>query len=263
MRNRVIILLVLPILFWAGCDTADVSDQWATPTIRVSLLNDHTQAGLEKASALLDVELIVRSSGGRDYSPEPVTVDNNVTQEVAFDVSIPPDSLYTFTVRFTGTAGLVAEGATIHQVTLETTVIDIAVLRTSTTVPSIAFIPSEVNASTGGGTIDVTVRLYGAGQAAAGVAALIDITGSTPRPFVLLGSGEDLKINFVEGGRLNAAWQFAQDVNGIRDIATLRLARNQTSNYCLEADEDNVRVVNRNGAITPATMLGACVTITP
>lgn len=263
MKNRTVILLALPILFWAGCDAADVSDEWATPKIRVSLLDDDGQGGLEKASALLEVELLVRSSGGRDYSPEPVTVDNNVTREVAFDVSIPPDSLYTFAVRFTGSGGLVAEGATIQEVTLETTVVDIAVLRTNTTVPSIAFIPSVINASTGGGTINVTVRLYGAGQAAAGVAALIDITGSNPRPFIMDTVGDDLKINFVEGGRLYAAWQFAQDVNGVRDIATLRFSRNQTSNYCLEADEDNVRVVNRNGAITLATLLGTCVTITP
>jgi hypothetical protein len=194
-----------------------------------------------------------------------VTVDNNSTSEVVFEVSIPPDSLYTFNVRFTSEEALVAEGETMQEVTLETTVIDIAVLETSTTVPSIAFLPSEIRTSTGGGTIDVTVRLYGAGRPAAGVAALFDITGPTARPFVLEGSegsDNDLKINFVEGGRLNAAWQFAQEVQGVKDIGILRIQRNQTANYCIEADGDNIRIVDRDGAITLANLMGACVTVT-
>ncbi|HLE57058.1 MAG TPA: hypothetical protein VJB15_08245 [Rhodothermia bacterium] len=262
MRSRILISILLPLLVISGCDSAGVSE-WAAPQIRVTLIDPLPAGTVEKSSALLRVELLVRSLGGRDFSPEAVTVDNNSTSEVVFEVSIPPDSLYTFSVRFTNGAVLVGEGATLQEVTLETTVIDISVLETSTTTPSIAFIPSDVSTSVGGGTIGITVRLYGAGRPAAGVAALFDVTGPTARPFVLEGSDNDLKINFVEGGRLNAAWQFAQEVQGVKDIGVLRIQRNQTANYCIEADGDNIRVVDRDGAITLARLMGACVTVTP
>ncbi|HUF10589.1 MAG TPA: hypothetical protein VMO47_14815 [Rhodothermales bacterium] len=262
MRSRVLISILLPLLVISGCDSADVSE-WAAPEIRVTLVNPTPTGTVAKSSALLRVELQVRSQGGRDFSPEAVTVDNNSTSEVVFEVSIPPDSLYTFAVRFTNAGNLVGEGATLREVTLETTVIDISVLETSTTIPSIAFFPSDINTSVGGGTIGITLRLYGVGLPAAGVAALFDITGPTARPFVLEGSDNDLKINFVEGDRLNAAWQFAQEVQGVKDIGVLRIQRNQTANYCIEADEDNIRIVDRDGAITLARLMGACVTVTP
>jgi hypothetical protein len=254
-RNGIIWLLFL-VTVLAGCDQADVAE-WAAPQIRVSFVDGQVAAA--KSATVLQVELQILSQGGRDFSPEPVTVDNTSASQVAFDVTLPPDSAYSFTVRFTSAGKLVGEGATFQQVTLETTLVDINVLATSTTNPSIAFIPSQVSTSTGSGNIEITVRYYGGDQPKAGIAALLNITGPTPRPFTL--EGADL--NFVDGSSLNAAWQFSEDIQGVQDIGTLSVSRSQMANFCLAADENNVRVVDRSGNITSASLLGTCISVTP
>lgn len=259
-RRKGIIWLSLVVTALAGCDTADVAE-WAAPQVRVTFANPHAPTG--KSAALLRVALVVRSSGGRDFSPEPITVDNSSTSKVTFDVSIPPDSVYAFTVRFTDSGNLVGEGATLQQVTLQTTVVDITVLEPSSSTPTVAFIPSQVSTSTGSGNIQVTLRYYGSSQPKAGIAALLDVTGSTPRPFTLEGPDPGSGINFVEGTQLNAAWQFADDIEGVQDIGSLTISRGQAANFCLQAEEDNVRVVDRSGNITSAAFLGTCITVTP
>lgn len=255
-RRNAIIWISLGVMIIAGCDSASVDTEWAAPQVRVTFANPDVTTS--KSATVLQAALLVQSRGGRDFSPEPVTVDNATTSQVAFDISVPPDSIYMFSVRFTSSGNLVAEGATYEEVTLETTVVDIAVLKTSTSVPAIAFIPSKVSTSTGSGDIEITVRYYGSNQPKAGIAALLDVTGATPRPFTL--DGPDL--NLVDGGQLNAAWQFSEDVEGVRDIGTLSLSRSQSANFCVDAEENNVRVVDRNGAVTNAALLGTCITVT-
>jgi len=259
ISRRGIIWLFLVVTVLAGCDTAEVAD-WAAPRIQVTFVNPSAPAG--KSSTILQASLEVRSRGGRDFSPEPVSVDNSNTSKVTFEVSVPPDSIYAFTVRFTSSGGLVGEGATYQEVTLETTVVDITVLEPSASAPTIAFIPSQVRTSTGGGNIEITLRYYGSNQPKAGIAALLDVTGASPKPFTLSGPNPDSGINFVDGNRLNAAWQFSEDIQGVQDIGTLSLSRAQTADFCLEADENNVRVVDRSGNITAAAFLGTCIRVT-
>jgi hypothetical protein len=250
-------LFVLGTLLLPACDEGELTE-WVSPRVLVSL-TDGIDDALSKSSAILTVELEVLSEGGSDFSPEPVTVDNNTTNQVAFEISIPADAVYSFLVRFSNSGTLVGEGATVQEVTLETTVVDIDVLTRSASTPSLGFLPSQVNTSTGSGNIEITVRYYGAGTPVAGIAALFDITGSTPRAFTL--DGPDFSL--VEGRELNAAWQFGQDVQGVRDIGTLRVPRNQTADFCLEATTENIRVVDRAGAITTAGLLGTCIEVTP
>ncbi len=256
-RLRLIISCLFASLALSACDSGN-APEWASPQIRVSL-RDADVDFAAKASTILNVALDIKSRGGGDYSPEPVTVDNASQTQVAFDVTIPADSLYSFVVRFTSGSTLVAEGGTIEEVSLATSVVDIAVLTRSTSRPSLAFVPSNVNTSTGGGTLEITLRYYGAGTPVTGIAALFDVTGSTPRAFTL--EGADL--SFAEGSEFNAAWQFAGSVQGVRDIGTLRLARNQTANFCLEAGTDAVRVVDESGTVSTAALLGTCIHVTP
>lgn len=258
MKRCATFISLLMLAVATGCDTAD-NAYWANPQIRVTLADDFGTEVAGKSAVLLQVQLIVRSLGGTDFSPEPITVDNNTTREVAFEVTIPPDSVYAFAVRFTGSGRLVGEGATVQEVTLETTVIDVEVVQANGANPAIALLPSRVRTSTGSGQIDIVVRYYGADRATAGIAAQFDITGPTPRPMTV--DGPDL--NFQEGRRIDAAWQFAQDVQGVSDLATLTLSRAQAANFCVEAATANVRVVDRIGNVTNATLQGACILVTP
>lgn len=249
-----IISFALAATLLTGCDQADVSE-WASPQIRVSLSDEFAAAG--KSATVLDVVLEVKTLGGRDFSPEPITVDNATTSQVAFEVSVPADSTYIFSVRFTSSGNLVGEGATLSEVTLETTVVDITVLKANTSEPFIAFVPSEISTSVGSGSIAVAVRYYGVGRQTAGIAALLDVTGPTPRPFTIEGA----ELGFEDGGQFDAGWRFSPDVEGVQDIGTLRFSRGQSANFCVDAQADNVRLVDRDGKITTSPLHGVCITI--
>lgn len=241
-----------------GCDGAGVSDeevQFVRPTVTVHYVNARYDVA-PKGQAVVRVELTVTSASGQDFSPDPIEVDDAVDSEARFELFLPPDSEFIFQVLLTQNTELVAEGSVIQFITEASSRIDIPVI---STVGERWFVilPSDVDTRTSTDSLDLTMRYYGDEQQIVGLAARLAVNGPDPAP-----------VRFVDVDRIvendtetSLGWQFGSPVMGTQDLGTIRVPLAEASDFCLDVEEGDFKVVNRDGVIAVIGASGACVNV--
>ena len=249
----------------SSCDSNGVLDEaqdWIRPTITVHFVGDD-DAAFGKNQAILDVQLIVTTIYGTDYSPDPVRVDNTVDDQVTFEVVLPPDSVYAFRVRFLDNGQLVGEGGVLEFISEETSQVNIPVVPTGDG-SRIGVIPSILQIKTASTSVTLTIRYYGDDHGVAGIATRFAVTGANPVPVEFEPvESENPFILEIDGTNASLAWQFADPVSGINDIGTIRVPLSESADFCIEIASDDARTVDRGGDITIISGTGACIEITP
>ncbi|MEM1270154.1 MAG: hypothetical protein AAGI08_08905 [Bacteroidota bacterium] len=248
MRYLPVLLLLL-----AGCDAADPdAAAWVSPSVQVELVYPKTPA-LAKSQALWTVTLTVTSPSGDDFSPNPVTIDDAQTNQAVFDVSVPADSAYTFAVRYEREGALAAEGAALYFVDSGVGDLTIPAIVRDGSVGAFALVPSVVRVPAGT-PIELGVRYYGDGAPAAGVAAQLNVNGTSPAGLDI--TGPDLVL--PTGNEVSLAWRFEPAEPGIRALGRIT-ATAGTEDFCLDIPTAGARRVTTEGAIAALAAVGACV----
>ena len=260
MKLRALIsqLSLAGLLMVAGCDSVDVSDRHDNsirPSISVHFVNG-TESGGAKSAAILDVELVVTTLSGADYSPEPVQVDNVFESEVVFDLVLPADSVYAFLVRFVDQNDqLVGEGGALQLISETSTQVEIPVVTTGSD-PWLAIVPAEIDVPTGSGTLGLTMRYYGGSEGIAGLAAQLSETGPSPIAVEYV----DVDLVEVNGSEISLGWAFSAPLpNGVLDVGEIEVPTTSASNFCLEMNPGDAKTVNAEGVITPIGASGVCI----
>jgi hypothetical protein len=257
MRTSVVIASLACVALLSGCDSAELYDQerFVRPTVSVYFVNG-SGSSVNKNQALVDVELIVTTISGQDYSPDKVTVDNATQSTVTFDLVLPPDSVYGFRVRISENDQLTGEGGVLQLVTEESSQINIPVV-SLTTGPWLAVVPSLVNIPAGPGQIDLIMRYYGSTDDVAGIATRINVTGADPVPVDFVGAD----IIQIEGNETSLSWYVDTIASDFLDLGMITVPRSQSSEFCLEIPLGDARIVNSAGEITIIEGSGACVNV--
>lgn len=256
---------IAPVLVLAltlvGCD-GGLTNDWAQPRISVHLVNPGDTI-FAKSAAPLTVSLSVMTLAGNDFSPPDQIVDNAVDSEVTFEVTVPPDSVYSFRVEFRDGGGtLVGEGAVITEVVNETAQVVIPVVVANGNQPMIALIPSGVRSPVHSGNLDLAIRFYGTAASLSGVAAVFSIQGQGPES-ISVEAGPNVVLSVVEqsDGALSVGWQFNTPTSGNVDLGRIVIPFDRASDFCLEIAAGNARTVTPAGAITKIPATGACIEI--
>lgn len=261
MRAAAVILCLslCAAMFVVGCDSLGVttpdSSGFVHPKVSVHYVNG-TDAEIHKAQGLINVELIVTTVSGQDYSPAPVIVDDTIEDEVVFDLVLPADSVYSFRVRFVENGQLVGEGGVLQLITEESVEVDIPVVSTGDE-PMFALVPSLVMTKPISGSIDLVMRYYGDSNGIAGLAVRFSLTG--PTPVAIEFEGADIEES--SGNQVSLAWQFGQPISGINDVGTIKVPLSGVAEFCLELGLEDTRIVNRDGEITIIGGSGACIDV--
>lgn len=260
MRTGAYILAfgLMAVILVSGCDSVGIvdSERHVHPTVSVYFVNG-ADAGLGKNMATLDVELIVTTLSGQDYSPDPVSVNDAVESQVTFDLVLPPDSVFAFRVRFEEDSRLVGEGAVLQLITEESSEIRIPVVSTDNE-PWFAILPSVIDVPIAAGSISLQMIFYGGSHSVAGLAARLTATGPNPVAVEFQGGA----IVEPAGNPVSIAWQYAPPVSVVEEtVGTIKVPLSQAAEFCLEISPGDTRIVNREGEITIIGGSGACIDV--
>lgn len=255
-------------LAWLGCDAAGPDDDVVRPEIRLTFVEPVVLSeGASKApgaraalpQATYTVRLTVRNAlTGEDFSPDPITVEDSESR-ATFTLSLTPGAPYAFGVRYSEGATTVAEGGAFWFVDRATGVVEVPIVPLDPTVATVGFLPGRVVTRAGGGSVDLTLRYYGAGAPVVGLACVLGVSGVDAAD--LDWSGSDLTL--ASGDRLEAAWRWDTPVTGQVDLATLTLPLDQALDLQLVFQQGNLRVVEPGGAIAALQAVGADIEVNP
>lgn len=244
----------------SGCDSVDIADseRFVHPTVSVYFVNEEG-GGLRKNQAILDVELVVTTVSGQDFSPDPVEVNDTIESQVTFDLVLPPDSVYGFLVRFVDVENdrLVGEGGVLQLITEESAQVMIPVVLIGDE-PRFAVLPSVIDVPTSSDPVSLQMIFYGGSRSVSGLATRVNVTG--PNPVAVDFQGVDLIE--TSGNQVSLAWQFGDPISVVDDtVGTIRVPLSLTAQFCLEISSGDARIVNREGEITVIGASGACVDV--
>jgi hypothetical protein len=256
----VISLSVALAIVIAGCDSVDTTgtdDVMVHPTVSVSFVNaGHSASKDLQGQAIINVELTVTSSAGVDYSPDPVQVDDTSDDQASFELSLPPDSVFSFEARLTRNDELIAEGRVVQLISEESSEVTLPVV-VANGEPYFALIPSRLEMGIRAGTMELEMKLYGSKTGIVGLAVKMNRTGNDPADF----SVDGVDIVESEGDLTSLAWQFGQG-GATLDLGTIEIPVDEAAEFCLDVGADDVRLVNSNGQISLIGGSGACIHVT-
>ncbi len=256
---------IASLLLLIGCDAHQPEQVWVRPQVQVTFVTPDGPADLTeppgKSATLWTVRLqVTNPDSGTDYSPPDQTVDDASVNQAVFDVSIPADSLYTFSVTYERTGTTVAEGAALVHVDASTAAITIpAVVRDGST-PMVAFIPSTIQVPADASRpLNLTLRYYGNDTPITSLACNFEVDGLSPNTLTV--NGPDVVL--PEGQRVGVAWGWTTPITQIQNLGTVTVPRTQSGQFCIDINSGQARTATIDGAVTPVAVVGACVDILP
>jgi hypothetical protein len=244
---------------FAGCDTVDV-DEAASPLIRVMFVGEQeAPASAGKVQAIWDVRLSVTSPTGADYSPRPIQINDAVADEAVFEVELPNDSVYAFSVSYSRSGSVVAAGSVLELVSRNTAEITIPVMFRDGSVPTLGFLPSSVRVPRGGAPIELDLMYFGPAEPISGIACRFHVSGAAGASLSF--DGPDVQLD--RDGSVDAAWRFAQPVQGTQRIALVSMPISSAGTVCLSVVPGDARTVNSDGSVTSIVAHEACIEVLP
>jgi hypothetical protein len=256
------------VLSTTGCDSVEISDDspdLVRPSISVHFANGASI--LPKTMADVTVSLKVSNLSGDDFSPAPITVDDEVVTEVRFELLLLPDSVYWFEVEFTQGELVVGEGATVQLVTEEAAQVEIQAVAIGAS-QWFALVPAEVEVPVSSDSLDIVMKYYGDGNPVSGLAAMLSATNGVGVRYLKEGTGGDAcplagpPAPIEEGEVVSLGWQFSTPCTAaVVELGSIRVPL--TTEFCLDAATFDVRTVDPAGEIRLIESSGACINVTP
>jgi hypothetical protein len=251
-------LLFVAAIWVSACDSVELEDT-ASPQIRI-VFADHAQAArAAKMSTVWDVRLSVVSTGGVDYSPDPVRINDAVNDEAVFMVELPADSVYAFSVVYSRSGIETAVGAVTELVERSTSDITIPVVYRDGSIPSLTLLPSRVRIPRTPGTVQLDMMYFGRLEPVVGLASRLRVSGTSASALTV--DGPDITLdseNIIE-----AAWRFTDAVVGAQRIGTLTAPTTSEGTICVSVNAGDTRTVAPNGTVSPIASNQACVEVLP